>query len=88
MYDQHPMKFARPQLWHTLLLLLLPLITHLATAEEVRLSSLDLSLAKQGWGKPGVDRSVDGRPLRIAGHDYTHGFGTHAPGEVYIDLDG
>ncbi len=57
-------------------------------AEEVRLSSLDLSLAQQGWGPPGVDRSVEGKPLRIAGQDFTYGYGAHAPGEVRLDLAG
>jgi hypothetical protein len=56
--------------------------------ESVWLSSLDLSKATQGWGKPAADRSVDGHPITIAGKTYDHGFGTHAPGMLAIDLKG
>ncbi len=59
-----------------------------AAAEEVRLSSLDLTRAQQGSGKPGVDHSVSGKPLCIAGHDYAHGFGTCAPSVVHVALQG
>jgi len=56
--------------------------------EDVRLSSLDLSHALQGSGKPGVDRSAIGKELRIAGQEYTHGFGTCAPSVLHVALDG
>lgn len=57
-------------------------------AEEVRLSSLDLNRAQQSGGKPGVDRSVNGKPLRIAGQDFAHGFGTSAPSTIHLALQG
>ena len=76
------------RLCYAIFLLSLPCTALLPAAEEVRLSSLDLGLAQQGWGKPGIDRSVEGKPLRIAGRDYAHGYGTHAPGEVHLNLDG
>ncbi len=63
-------------------------MTALPAAEEVQLSTLDLSLAQQGWGSPGIDRSVEGRRMRIGGIPFTHGFGTHAPGEVQLALAG
>ena len=56
--------------------------------ETVLLSTLDLSKATQGWGKPTADRSVEGHPLTIAGKTFEHGFGTHAPGLLTIDLKG
>ncbi|MCX6874784.1 MAG: NPCBM/NEW2 domain-containing protein [Verrucomicrobia bacterium] len=81
-----PSTFPIPRL--TSLLGLCLLAASAATAEEVRLSSLDLSRVQQGNGKPGLDRAVDGKPLRIAGREYAHGFGTHAPSIVHLDLQG
>src|SRR5512137_2307280 len=69
-------------------LIALCLLTAAAAAEEVRLSSLDLGLTQQGEGKPEVDRSVDKKPLRIAGKGFAHGFGTHASSVLHIDLKG
>jgi hypothetical protein len=63
-------------------------VLQLAAAEQVSLSMLDLSQARQGWGAPGIDRSVAGKPLRIAGQHFAHGFGTHAPGELDLTLKG
>ncbi len=54
--------------------------------EVVWLSSLDLSKARQGWGKPQADKSVDGHPMKIKGETFSHGFGTHSPGFLAIDL--
>lgn len=57
-------------------------------SEPVSISSLDLSHLKQGWGKPGVDRSVDGNALSIGGRKFDRGIGTHAGSDVAIRLDG
>ncbi len=39
-----------------------------AQAETVSLTSLDLShLHYEGWQKPQVDKSINGKPLAIAG---------------------
>lgn len=56
--------------------------------QTILLSSLDLTQAKQGFGKPGVDTSVDGHPLTLHGQVFPHGFGTHSPGLLAIDLHG
>lgn len=56
--------------------------------EAVPLSSLDLTQARQGFGKPGVDASVDGHPLTLHGQVFPHGFGTHSPGILAVDLRG
>ena len=64
------------------------LAANAAAAEDVRLSSLDLRRAQQADGKPGVDRAAGGKPLRIAGQEFTHGFGTSAPSILHLDLQG
>jgi hypothetical protein len=58
------------------------------TTQSAWISALDLTNAHQGWGKPGVDKSVDGHPISIAGRKYDHGFGTHSIGRFDIDLHG
>ncbi len=60
----------------------------LAAAETIQLSSLDLSLAKQGWNTPKADRSVEGKPMIINGRKFEHGFGTHAVSNLVLDLKG
>lgn len=47
-------------------------------SEVVPLGTLDLSLMRQGWGRPQVDRSVTQQPLSIGGRRFDHGVGTHA----------
>ncbi|MGB9626912.1 MAG: NPCBM/NEW2 domain-containing protein, partial [Phycisphaerae bacterium] len=55
----------------------------------VWLSSLDLSKAAQGWGKPQADKNVRGAGLiSIGGRKFDHGFGMHAPGALHVDLKG
>ena len=56
--------------------------------DSVWLGSLDLSHFRQGWGKPRVDSSVDGTPLRLGGVTYHKGVGTHARAVLRIDLHG
>lgn len=54
----------------------------------VWLDQLDLSVATQGHGKPGINTSVDGKPLTIAGETFKRGFGTHAESSILIKLNG
>ena len=54
----------------------------------VRLSDLDVGKTQQAWGSPRKDQSVDGNPLRIAGHTFEHGLGTHADSALHIALHG
>ena len=42
----------------------------------------------QGFGQPGIDRSVEGKPLSIGGKKFEHGVGSHAPSEMHFDLKG
>ena len=66
-----------------------PLVAGPACADEsVWLSSLDLTKATQGFGKPQADKSVDGHPLMLGGKVYARGFGTHARGLLAVALDG
>ncbi len=55
---------------------------------NVWLSSLDLSVVEQGWGKATADRSVEGHTLSIGGKKFEHGLGTHSPGVVVLNLNG
>ena len=59
-----------------------------AAAETVRLADLDLSLMRQGWGKPQRNRSIREQPLAIAGQKFEHGVGTHANSVLWINLAG
>jgi alpha-galactosidase len=55
--------------------------------DTVRLSSLELSGIRQGWGRPKQDRSVAGNVLTIGGKSYTNGIGTHAISKMKIALN-
>ena len=59
-----------------------------AMAVETRLSDLDLSGMKQGWGQAQVDAAVDGVPLQVGGKPFESGIGTHAPEVWNLQLDG
>ena len=59
-----------------------------AAAETVRLTDLDLSTLRQGWGKPQLNRSIREKPLAIAGQKFDNGVGTHANSVLWIDLAG
>ena len=55
-------------------------------AETVWLSSLDLGKMTAGWGKPVKDKSVQDKPMSIAGQKFQRGVGTHAASRMHIDL--
>lgn len=60
-----------------------------AQAETVSLTSLDLShLHYEGWQKPQVDKSLNGKPLSIAGQKFEHGVSTRATSTLWLELDG
>jgi alpha-galactosidase len=54
--------------------------------ETIRLSSLDLSGTRQGWGKVQIDKSVTGKEILIAGKKYEFGVGTHSASAIRIGL--
>lgn len=55
-------------------------------AETVWLSSLDLTRMSAGWGKPRKDKTIEGKPMSIAGQKFERGVGTHAASRMYVDL--
>lgn len=54
----------------------------------VPLSSLQPIDAQQGFGTLGIDRSVDGHPLKIGDRAFSRGLGSHSKGEIVYELDG
>lgn len=61
---------------------------HAAETRIVWLDDLDLSPIRQGWGEPEARKSVVGRTLEMSGKAYERGVGSHAPGVIYVELDG
>ena len=59
-----------------------------AESASVWLEELDLSPIRQGWGTPQPRRSVEKKPMTLAGKIFKHGVGAHAAGAIYIALDG
>lgn len=55
--------------------------------KQITLSALSLSGIIQGYGTPGIDRSVAGQPLTIGGKSFASGVGTHAESTVSFDLN-
>lgn len=47
-------------------------------APTLHLSDLKPAVPRIGWGKPGFDRSVEGKPLTLEGKTYAKGLGLHA----------
>ena len=58
-----------------------------AHADEIALSTLDLTKVNQGFGKARANLSVDGKPLSIAGQKFESGLGTHAASSLLLDLN-
>ena len=59
-----------------------------ARADTAAVADLGVDRVAQDWGKPMLDKSVDGHPLTIAGHAYDHGLGTHAASSWTLDTHG
>jgi alpha-galactosidase len=62
--------------------------THQLVAQTVWLDQLDLNVATQGYGIPGKNRSIDSKPITIAGKTFQRGFGTHAVSSLLVLLEG
>ena len=54
--------------------------------KTVWLSSLVLDKMTSGWGTPQADKSVQNKPITIAGRQFEKGVGTHALSVMYIDV--
>lgn len=59
-----------------------------ALGDTLPLSRLDLTSMTASWGRPQIDKSITGKPLRIGARDFATGVGTHAESEFIIELDG
>ncbi len=53
----------------------------------VELSTLDLTTMSNGWGRPRVDASIEGRPLTLGGRKYRQGIGAHSPCRLNLRVD-
>jgi alpha-galactosidase len=58
------------------------------SAQTVWLDELDLSTATQGYGMPSKNKSLDGKPLTIAGNTFERGFGSHSESSLTVLLEG
>lgn len=58
------------------------------SAQTVWLDQLDLSAATQGYGVPMKNKSIDGKPLTVAGKAFERGFGSHSESSLTILLEG
>lgn len=58
------------------------------SAQTVWLDQLDLSTATQGYGVPMKNKSIDGKPLTVAGKAFERGFGSHSESSLTILLEG
>ena len=57
-------------------------------AHAIWIEALDLSKMTTGFATPNAGKSIDGKPLTLAGTVFPHGIGTHAVSELRIDLHG
>lgn len=59
-----------------------------APANAIWLDSLDVSKASSEWQTPQAGHSIDKNPLALKGTTFAHGLGTHATGQMTLDLKG
>lgn len=55
--------------------------------KEMQSGDIKVSMSTQSWGNLGIDKSVEGYPLRIGGDAFRSGFGTHANSEIRVHWD-
>lgn len=72
----------------TAIFIFLCFLSNTLNAQTVWLDELDLTTATQGWGLPMKNKSIDGRPLTIAGKNFERGFGSHSESSLLILLNG
>lgn len=66
----------------------IPTVSFSADQQILRLEEMDLSHMIQGWGVPGINKTILDKPLTINGQVFEHGVGSHAISRVTIDLKG
>lgn len=57
-------------------------------AETVWLHTLVLTKMRQAYGTPQINRGIREKPLSVGGKGFEHGVGTHAIGQLWLDLAG
>jgi alpha-galactosidase len=57
-------------------------------AHSIWLDSLDVTKMTAGYGSATARLSIVGKPLRLGGVTYSHGIGTHAISQFYVNLHG
>jgi alpha-galactosidase len=72
----------------TLALLATSVLLNAASADTIPLTDLDLTRLTQGWGTPQTDRSIEAKPMSVAGRAFERGLGSHAPSVLWIDVNG
>lgn len=72
----------------TSLLVLLLCFCLSSWANQVYLSDLDLQNVVTGWGTIQQNKSIGGNTLKMKGITYQRGIGFHAPGHIYVQLNG
>lgn len=77
----------------TRLLSFLPILAFLALScntgyKRINIDEMDLSSMSIGWGDIKTGKSVEGKPLTIAGVVFEKGIGTHAVSKFMLELDG
>ncbi|RYG46264.1 melibiase, partial [bacterium] len=51
------------------------------------LSTLDLSPMTNGWSRPGIDKSISGKPITLGGERYEKGIGAHSPARLNLMVE-
>jgi alpha-galactosidase len=63
-------------------------VSQAAEENQIWLSSLELKAMTAGWGQAKADKSIQDKPLTIAGRHYEKGVGTHASSKMRVKLNG
>jgi alpha-galactosidase len=80
------MKSIKFQLTGLLIALLITCLSCSHDTKTIPLTSLDLNMMVQGWGKPQIDKSVTGKQLSVAGKVFATGVGTHSVSRIDLNL--
>jgi alpha-galactosidase len=55
-------------------------------SSSVGLETLDLTPMTNGWSRPGINRSIENKPLTMGGKVFARGIGAHAPSVLHLKL--
>jgi len=83
------MRFNRKHISIALCLIILSALSFSCLADSqktINLFSMDLTKMTSGWGKPIANKTIENKPITMAGKVYDNGVGTHATSIMFIDL--